>query len=256
MEPGSLWSGEHDGNAPHFRHAVEIDDPEFWRRATRGEPIHGGWFQAHDEDRLRRDMACYYGMTSFMDREIGRILAALESSGQARDTLVIFTSDHGHFLGHHGLTAKAIHMYEDLVRVPFIARWPGKIVPGSNCREVICLNDFMATVAEILEFPPPDNATEDSTSILPLLTGDETFLPGRPMVVNHDYHGNFAIRDGKWKLVGEKLFNLDTDLKETTDVAAQHPEIAARMARTLETYRQSGRSRALRPPYHERALDR
>lgn len=194
------------------------------------------------------------------DWVVGQVMEALEAAGTADEFLLIFTTDngiaasarfpqlkkHGVDLQHH-LTGNKGQIQEGGHRVPFIARWPGKIVPGSNCREVICLNDFMATVAEILEFPLPDNATEDSTSILPLLTGEESFLPSRPMVVNHDYNGNFDIRDGKWKLVGAKLFNLETDLKETTDVATQHPEIAARMAKTLETYRQNGRSTALRP---------
>ncbi len=146
MKPGTMHPGEHDANAPHFRHAALVDDPDFWPRATRGEPIHGGWFQAHDDERLRRDMACYYGMTSFMDHEIGRILAALEASGRADNTLVIFTSDHGHFLGHHGLTAKAIHMYEDLVRVPLIVRWPGRVAAGGASESLQSLVDIAPTV--------------------------------------------------------------------------------------------------------------
>jgi arylsulfatase A-like enzyme len=183
MEPGSLWSGEHDGNAPHFRHAAEIDDPAYWPKATGGEPIHGGWFQAHDEDRLRRDMACYYGMTSFMDREIGRILAALESSGQARDTLVIFTSDHGHFLGHHGLTAKAIHMYEDLVRVPLIVRWPGHVPTGTS-DSLQSLVDITPTVLSACDQAVPAGLA--GRNQLPNWTEG---LPVREDVVIENHHG-------------------------------------------------------------------
>ncbi|MGB1131400.1 MAG: Cerebroside-sulfatase, partial [Haloferula sp.] len=114
---------------------------------------------------------------------------------------------------------------------------------GSHCREVICLNDFMATTADLLSVELPHDSAEDSTSILPLITGEVKTLPDRPMVVNHDYRGNFAIRDGKWKLVGKQLFDLETDLKETTDLSDKHPDIVEKMAQTLAEYQQSGRSR-------------
>ncbi len=184
MEPGSLVPGEHEANAPHFRQATQVDDPAFWREATRGEPIHGGWFQAHDEDRLRRDMACYYGMTSFMDREIGRILAALEASGRADDTMVIFTSDHGHFLGHHGLTAKAIHMYEDLVRVPFIVRWPGWIAAGGVSDSLQSLVDIAPTVLAACGQDIP--AAMTGRNEVPNWTEG---LPVREDVVIENHHG-------------------------------------------------------------------
>jgi arylsulfatase A-like enzyme len=184
MEPGSLVPGEHEANAPHFRQATQVDDPMFWHDATRGEPIHGGWFQAHDEDRLRRDMACYYGMTSFMDREIGRILAALEASGRADDTMVIFTSDHGHFLGHHGLTAKAIHMYEDLVRVPFIVRWPGWIAAGGVSDSLQSLVDISPTVLAACGQDIP--AAMTGRNEVPNWTEG---LPVREDVVIENHHG-------------------------------------------------------------------
>jgi arylsulfatase A-like enzyme len=183
MEPGRMERGEHSCNAPHFRHAAEIDEPGWWERATGGEPIHGGWFQAHDEDRLRRDMACYYGMTSFMDREIGRILDALEASGRAENTLVVFTSDHGHFLGHHGLTAKAIHSYEDLVRVPFIARWPGRVSQGSRT-SLQSLVDLAPTVLSACGLPVPSRMT-GKNQLPDWLLGE----PVRTDVVIENHHG-------------------------------------------------------------------
>ena len=78
------------------------------------------------------------------------------------------------------------------------------------------------------------------------LTGDADSLPHRPMVVHHDYKGNFAIRKGKWKLVpGKKpgLFDLESDPKESNNLADGHPEIVKRMAETLAQYQESGRSR-------------
>jgi len=131
MIPGSLNKGEHEANAPHFRKTQE-NDPEYWETARKGEMIHGAHSHLRDVEELKKDIACYYGMTSFMDSEIMRILEALDSQGLAENTLVVFTTDHGHFLGQHGLRAKCIHHYEDLLRVPFLVRWPGLIPAGSE----------------------------------------------------------------------------------------------------------------------------
>ena len=190
------------------------------------------------------------------DWVVGQVMKAVDDAGVADETLFIFTTDNGtaaacNFaklkeLGidlRHTLKGNKGQIHEGGHRVPFVVRWPGKVAPGTTCDDVICLNDFMATVAELLDVELPDNAAEDSTSILPLLTGGSKALPDRPMVVHHDYRGNFAIRDGKWKLVGDQLFNLDADLKETANVADDHPEVAARMAATLERYQTEDRSR-------------
>lgn len=193
------------------------------------------------------------------DWVVGHVLEALDKAGVADRTLVIFTADngtatfarfskleqHGVDLRHHFKGIKG-QIHEGGHRVPFVARWPGVIRPGSTCGEVICLNDFMATVADLLDVPLPENAAEDSASMLPLLTGEKTALPDRPMVVHHDYRGNFAIRKGKWKMVPGKeprLFDLHADPKESDDVAGDHPQVVEHMAQTLEQYRQSGRSR-------------
>lgn len=71
-----------------------------------GNHLHGCHSHLRDEVELRKDMACYYGMVSLMDQQIGRVLEAVDRLGIAERTLVVFTSDHGHFLGQHGLIAK------------------------------------------------------------------------------------------------------------------------------------------------------
>lgn len=192
------------------------------------------------------------------DWVVGHVVEALDKAGVADDTLVIFSTDNGtasaanfnalkqkgvdlkvHLKGHKGQIHDGGH------RVPFIARWPGRIAPGSSCREVVCLNDFMATVADLLDATLPEDAGEDSTSILPLLTGEAVRLKNRPAVVHHDYRGNFAIRKGVWKLVpGEKpqLFHMEDDVKESNNVADQNPQIVATLQHILEEYKASGRS--------------
>ena len=92
-------------------------------------------------------------------------------------------------------------------------------------------------------FKLPENSAEDSNDILPLPLGEESELPDHSWVVNHDYGGVFAIRKGKWKLVGkDRLFDLDTDPKESKNVASQQPDLVAEMAAKLEKYKRLGHS--------------
>mgnify|MGYP003584317201 CR=1 FL=1 len=154
MEPGRLSAGEHAGNPAHFQKTQE-EDPGYWEAVCGGEAIHGSGSHIQDEEALRKNMACYYGMVSFMDHEIGRILDALDRAGKADDTIVIFSTDHGHFLGQHGLVAKAIHMYEDLIKVPFIARWPGHIPAGAVSDDLQCLVDLAPTFLAAADVPVP-----------------------------------------------------------------------------------------------------
>ncbi len=132
MDIGTLTPGEHDRNPAHFAMTQE-KSPDFGRY-WEDHSIHGAHSHLHDPRELQKDMACYYGMTSFMDQEIGRVLQRLDELGQADNTLVVFTTDHGHFMGHHGLIAKAIHHYEDLLRIPFIVRW-GRRCGGGRVSE-------------------------------------------------------------------------------------------------------------------------
>ena len=103
----AIQAGEHDANPPHFR-LTQTANPDFsaWRET--GQGVHGFSSHLHDRDELAKDIACYYGMISLMDRQIGTILDRLQALGLASDTLVVFTSDHGHLFGQHGLTGKVV----------------------------------------------------------------------------------------------------------------------------------------------------
>jgi uncharacterized sulfatase len=129
MEPGQLVPGEHDHNPPHFRLTQEAR-PDFGPWQETEWTNHGFRSHLHDRASLQRDMAIYYGMLSFVDHELGRLLDRLDALDLARDTLVVFTTDHGHFLGQHGLIAKGAFHYEELLRVPFLVRWPGEVPAG------------------------------------------------------------------------------------------------------------------------------
>lgn len=144
MDPGTMTPGELDAMPSHFRLTQE-DAPDFslWQETEFGN--HG--FQSHlvDDVQLRKDMAVYYGMVSFMDDQIGKILDRLDALGIADNTIVVFSTDHGHFLGHHGLFYKGAFHYEDLIRLPFIVRWPGKVPSGGVSTDIQSLVDLAPT---------------------------------------------------------------------------------------------------------------
>lgn len=154
MEPGRLLPGELDHLPAHFRLTQEAA-PDFtpWRETAFAN--HG--FSSHlvDEARLRRQLAIYYGMISFMDRQIGRILDALDRLGLAENTVVVFSTDHGHFLGQHGLTAKGAFHYEDLLRVPFLVRAPGQVPAGATSAALQGLVDLAPTFLDAAGLPVP-----------------------------------------------------------------------------------------------------
>jgi len=133
--------GEHDKNPPHFQLTQE-QKPDFsaWQEEEWG--LHG--FRSHlkPEENKKKDMAVYYGMISLMDKQIGQILDKLDDLGLTENTLVVFTSDHGHYFGQHNLTAKGAFHYEDGIRVPFLVRQPGKVPVGVKSEAIQSLVDL------------------------------------------------------------------------------------------------------------------
>ncbi len=154
MEPGTLLENELEWMPEHFR-LTQQQKPDFsaWRETEHGN--HG--FNSHlvPDERLRKDIAVYYGMVSFMDQQIGRILDRLDELSIAENTLVVFSTDHGHFLGHHGLTAKGAFHYEDLLRLPFLVRWPGQVPARQTSAALQGLIDLPSTFLAAAGIPIP-----------------------------------------------------------------------------------------------------
>jgi len=216
-----------------------------------------------------------------VDHVVGRVTDALEHNGFTENTLVIFTSDNGspgrdgtnmsgrtnsvRRFGHNpsyiyrGIKADA---WDGGHRVPFIARWPGRIKPGSVSDETICHVDLMATCAAILGYELPPNAGEDSYNILPALTGSKLVTPIREATVHHSGNGMFAIRQGKWKLIlgrgsggwsgrgrpedpPVQLYDMSMDASERTNLCTEYPDIVEGLTKLLQKYKVQGHSRPM-----------
>lgn len=179
-------------------------------------------------DRMRQAKAAYYGLVSFMDNCVGRILSALEDSGQADETLVIYVSDHGDMLGDHGFWTKQV-MYEASVGVPMIAAGPG-IQPGTRVKTATTLLDVSATALDLAAVSPQD-AARPGRSLIDL--ADRANEPDR--TVFSEYHdggsttGTFMVRWDRWKYVyyvnhPPQLFDLDADPEERRDLASSNED--------------------------------
>jgi arylsulfatase A-like enzyme len=173
----------------------------------------------------KTELGPYGDFVHQVDDTVGMVLDALEKSGKAENTIVIYTSDNGSFMyrrgekeDHHLANEKdqgyrpqdhsanfhwrgtKADIWEGGHRVPFLVRWPEKIKAGSQVEDSICLTDVLATVADAIDQKLPEGAGEDSFSFLPQLVGREG-AKMRPGVINHSASGMFAIRRGPWKLV-------------------------------------------------------
>src|SRR5699024_9016605 len=112
-----------------------------------------------DPERHKKITATYYGMISMMDKYIGKILDQLDDLGIADNTIIVFTTDHGHFFGQHGLQAKGGFHYEDLIKLPFIVRYPGKVPAGNVSGALQSLVDLAPTFLKFADIPVPGHMT-------------------------------------------------------------------------------------------------
>jgi len=217
-----------------------------------------------------------------MDYIVGELTKTLERLGLAENTLLMFSSDNGPEVP-TVLAMRADHQHDGARpwrgmkrdqwegghRVPFIARWPGKIAAGSTTDQTVCLTDVMATCAALVGAAMPNDAAEDSYNILDVLLGEDN-EPVRRYTLHQTISLALAIRRGPWKYLDHKgsggnrykgnrrlekymiedtapqapgqLYNLDTDPGETNNLYFRHPEIVKELKSQLEQYKDSGRS--------------
>lgn len=237
---------------PHLSIQVPDDSTaEYTQTIPEADYVHKGYIE-HPTPR-----AGYAAMITHMDKDIGKILAKIEALGLDDDTLVIFTSDNGatydrlggsdsdFFESAANMRGLKGSLYEGGVRVPFVARWPGKIKPGQVSHLPAALWDMMPTIADISETTVPEAI--DGYSLAPTLLGS-----GQQKVHEYlywefpAYGGQQSIRIGKWKGIRQnmmqkknpdplkiELYDLEADPGETTDVAAEHPDMIEKMTKLM-----------------------
>ncbi len=226
--------------------------------------------------RGRSGLNAYADFVMQTDACVGEILSALRRAGFERNTLVVFTSDNGcspeagfpelaarhHQPSHHFRGAKA-DIFEGGHRIPMVVKWPGYVAAGSRSSQTVCLNDWMATCADILQERLPENAGEDSVSMLPVLRGRAT-APVRDSLIHHSINGSFAIRQGRWKLIlcpdsggwsdpvpgrlppetsdRTQLYDLEADPGERHNLSESQPKLVEDLTRLLEISVNKGRT--------------
>ena len=208
-----------------------------------------------DAETVRLGRECYWALTDWFDREVGKLLDALGDSEVADNTIVIYTSDHGENKGDHGLWWKNC-MYEHAARVPLIVRWPDKWKAGERRAQVCSLVDVVQTIADMAGAETPDDW--DGDSLLPVVEDGDA--PWKDFALSEYYAHNIAsgftmFREGDWKYVyhcrindehgaerelfdladdPEELHNLAYDVDHRDRVRAMHAAMVAELGRDPE----------------------
>jgi len=234
---------------PHAELLVPEDSMRLFRGRYPEKPYVGTHYASQAEPR-----AAFAGMVTRMDRDIGRLLKSLEDLGIAEDTIVMFSSDNGpHREGGHDpeffdssgpLRGIKRDLYEGGIRVPLIARWPGRIQPHATSFHISAFWDFLPTACALAEIPPPEGI--DGLSFLPVMLGDEGAQKEHAFLY-WEFHEREtteqAVRMGRWKAVRHnpsgpvELYDLESDKGETKDIAGQNPEIVKNIRVVLDQAR-------------------
>lgn len=229
---------------------------------------HTPWLPS-DEFLGKSKVSLYGDFVLMVDAMIGRVLAALAQTGMAEDSLVLFTSDNGPCwfekdvkkFGHDsagGFRGMKADAWEAGHRMPFIVRWPGRVEPGTTSDQLVCFTDLLATFAELMETPLPDEAGPDSFSFLSALRGKPSARTSLAMQAGSAQV--MTIREGDWKLITAlgsggfsqpkiiepepggptgQLYHLGEDPAETTNLYLKRPKIVARLEARLEDIKKS-----------------
>ena len=253
------WRHE-DADFEFMNKAISFIDKE----TKRGNPFfiylplslpHIPWFP-HEDFKGKSGAGPRGDQVLMTDYIVGKINDKIESLGIAENTLVVFTSDNGPREGVNGHQSTGNFrglkgsIWEGGHRVPFIAKWQGKIEAGTESDQLLVLTDLTATCAAILDKEYPKDKCEDTYNMLPALLGKDSETQIRDNAVHHSGSGVFAIRMGDWKLIPKiekgdydlgqfeggigHLYNLKVDPTESNNLYDQKPEIVSKMMKELE----------------------
>jgi arylsulfatase A-like enzyme len=224
--------------------ADDLRDKPFPQRHYLDED-QGKPFVGADRTLWRRYRAFYNELVETVDREIGTVLGAVAPGDVP--PITVFSTDHGDLGGAHGLPYKGPAMYEELVRIPLVISWPGRI-RAARSDALVSLIDLLPTLCDLTGVPPP--ADVDGLSLRPVLTPSPGSSPRVREMVFAEYHGKQSwrvpirmVRSARWKYVrylgyGEELYDLDADRGELRNLAGAASAAAerARLARELDEW--------------------
>ena len=196
-------------------------------------------------------------MVTVVDWSVGKIVETLELYNLSANTLIIITSDNGPRKGANNHRSAGLFkgykgsIWEGGHRVPYIAKWPGKISPGTTSHQTISLTDMFASFANLDKRNIPRTGGEDSYNVLPAFFGKKVEQADKQLRIFHSATGTFAIRKGKWKLIegrtkgdslgiskdppntiGE-LYDLSTDPYETINLWGSNPKTVLELTKLL-----------------------
>ena len=203
--------------------------------------------------RLYQDNPVYAGLIESMDDAVGVVLKELKDLGLDKNTIVIFTSDNGGVIsGDDSSTSNAPlrggkgYQWEGGIREPYFIDVPWMNISGEKCDAPVSGTDFYPTILDLAGLTLKPDQHNDGVSLLPLLKGEQ--IADRALIWHFPHYGNQGgdpssiIRRGDWKLIyyhedgHEELYNLKTDLSETTDVSTKNPEKVKQLHAELFEY--------------------
>lgn len=237
---------------------------------TRCEWLYQKYADKPDSQGTAGDRAMYGAFVEQMDHYIGQLLAAIDTLGLAENTLVVFTSDNGNsplYQRRNILRGSKWDLYEGGIRVPLIARWPGRIAPAAINPTPVHGVDLFPTFCDVAETRPPAAVARDGRSLLPLFADkpDDAWSQ-RPLYWHYPYYHSrinmarpqSAIRRGEYKLIlfhedqTTQLYNVHLDPGETNDLSKPQSDLADRMRLQLLEYLQdTGARLPTRNPDHD-----
>lgn len=266
------------GKSDHPNFHLDRNNPFFvyWDPPSPHEPV------VPNKEFVGRSGAGAYGdFVLEIDHYVGRMLDALDNLGLADNTIVVFSSDNGpektcydraKEYGHYSmgnLRGVKRDTWEGGHRLPLLVRWPGVVKPGRRCDQLVCLTDWLATFADITRQTLPDNAGEDSISILQLLRNKPAY-PLRESVIHHTPSGQFAIRENEWLYIDHKtgdanrepewfrnergvkphdcpceFFNLEQDPQQNVNIYDEYPEKAKELKLLLKHHKEAEGTRKI-----------
>jgi arylsulfatase A-like enzyme len=270
VDPVVEWlEGREDGDAPFFLWAHFFDPHMIYeppavlaRRFYSGDPSVGEGPPLSENKSFHRwrsvprlmewlggirdpdyPRAMYEAEVQYMDRQIGRLVQALDERGLRETTVIVLVADHGESLGEHGIYYDHLGLYESSLRVPFVVVVPG-FPEGLRVGAPVSSLDLAPTLRELFDLGPESGGGE---SLVPWLMGEASQDVDRDLIFEAAYHHQVAVRNGRWKLIwplrrtgalpGEpELFDLSKDPGELYDVFQDHPDVVERLRPKLERW--------------------